>query len=119
MTGHEISLLREYMEDLVEQARQESVALHTAGYQEREYSPEEALMDLLAILDDRLESEGVQVGLTEHFRHQMWEVCQASRDYVKDSAWLELNLNPFHPTKGQIREIAYKALLIFIQKKPD
>jgi hypothetical protein len=115
MTGHEIGLLKEYMQDLVEQAQQETMTLHIAGYQQRDYSSEEALMDLLAILDDRFESEGAQVGLTEAFCHHMWNVCRNSRDYVKDTAWLEVNLNQPQPTKEQIRKITYKALLRYIQ----
>jgi len=86
MTGHEIGLLKEYMQDLVEQARQESATLQTAGYKEQDYSPDQALMDLLAILDDRLESEGVQVGLSEEFRHRMWEICKQSLDHVEETA---------------------------------
>lgn len=115
MTGHEIGLLKEYMQDLVQQARHETMTLHLAGYQQREYSSEEALMDLLAILDDRMESEGIQVGLTEAFRHRMWDVCRSSRDYVRDTTWLETNLNQPHPTKEQIRKITYGALLKYIQ----
>ena len=45
MTGHEIGLLKEYMQDLVEQARQESAALHVAGYEPGDYTSEEALME--------------------------------------------------------------------------
>ncbi len=117
MTGHEIGLLRGYMQDLVEQAKQETMTLHLAGYQDRDYTPEEALLDLLALLDDRLESEGVEVGLSEAFRHRMWEVCKASGDYVKDSAWLETNLGRSRPTKDQIRTMAYKALLHYLNKQ--
>ena len=54
ITEHQIGLLKVYMQDLVEQARQESRVLRTAGYAERDYVPEEALMDLLALLDDRM-----------------------------------------------------------------
>jgi hypothetical protein len=115
MTGHEIGLLKEYMQDLVEQARQESVALHLAGYQSADYTSEEALMDLLAILDDRLESEGVEVGLSEAFRHRMWEMCGKSRDFVRESAWLDGNMRPSPPTKEDIRQVTYRALLKFIE----
>ena len=114
MTGHEIGLLKEYMQDLVEQARQESATLQTAGYKEQDYSPDQALMDLLAILDDRLESEGVQVGLTEEFRHRMWDICKRSLDHVEETAWLKANLDSPARNKAEVRSMAYQALLNYI-----
>ncbi|HTN43054.1 MAG TPA: hypothetical protein VMN77_04570 [Nitrospiria bacterium] len=115
MTGHEIGLLKGYMLDLVEQARQESMTYQTAGYQEQPYTPDQALMDLLAILDDRLESEGIQVGLSEEFRHRMWEICKRSLNYVKEESWLEANLSTSRPSKAEVRSIAYRSLLEFIE----
>jgi hypothetical protein len=115
MTGHEIGLLKGYMLDLVEQARQESMTYRAAGYQEQPYSPDQALMDLLAILDDRLESEGIQVGLSEEFRHRMWEICQGSLNHVMEESWLAANLSPSRPTKAEVRSIAYRSLLKFIE----
>jgi len=115
MTGHEIGMLKGYMLDLVEQARQESMTYRAAGYQEQPYTPDQALMDLLAILDDRLESEGVQVGLSEEFRHRMWEICNRSLNHVKEESWLSANLNASRPTKAEVRSIAYRALLKFIE----
>jgi hypothetical protein len=114
MTGHEIGLLKEYMQDLVEQARQESAALQTAGYKEQDYSPDQALMDLLAILDDRLESEGVQVGLSEEFRHRMWDICKRSLEHVEETAWLKANLDSPARNKAEVRSMAYQALLNYI-----
>jgi hypothetical protein len=114
MTGHEIGLLKEYMQDLVEQARQESATYQTVGYKEQDYSPDQALMDLLAILDDRLESEGLQVGLSEEFRHRMWEICKRSLDHVEETAWLKANLDRPARTKAEVRSMAYQALLIYI-----
>jgi hypothetical protein len=115
MNGHEIGLLKGYMLDLVEQARQESMTYRAAGYQEQPYSPDQALMDLLAILDDRLESEGVQVGLSEEFRHRMWEICKRSLKHVKEESWLSANLGASRPTKAEMRSIAYRALVKFIE----
>jgi len=115
MTGHEIGLLKEYMHDLVEQARQESRTYQTAGYKEQDYTPDHALMDLLAILDDRLESEGVQVGLSEEFRHRMWDICKQSLDHVNETAWLKANLDRPAHTKAEVRSIAYQALLNYIE----
>lgn len=115
MTGHEIGLLKGYMQDLVEQARQESLTFQMAGYKEQAYSPDQALMDLLAILDDRLESEGIQVGLSEEFRHRMWEICKQSLDHVNETAWLKANLDRPSHTKAEVRSIAYQALLSYIE----
>jgi hypothetical protein len=117
MNEHEIHLLKEYMQDLVEQARQESKMLGIAGYREQPYTAENALLDLLAVLDDRVESEGVQVGLAEDFPHRMWGICQDSRQYVKDTAWMVSNLGPGDVTKTRVREVAYKALLDFIKNE--
>jgi hypothetical protein len=119
MTGHEIGLLKGYMQDLVEQARQESRTLQTAGYKEQDYTPDQALMDLLAILDDRLESEGLQVGLSEEFRHRMWEICKQSLDHVNETAWLKANLDQPAGTKAEVRSIAYQALLNYIDNRQE
>ena len=57
-SGHQIGLLKEYMRDLVEQARQDAQAEEAFGFAAPSYRPDQALADLLAILDDRIESEG-------------------------------------------------------------
>lgn len=115
MTEHEIGFLREYMDDLVEQAGQESKILQIAGYREKPYSPEEALMDLLVILDDRFESEGLEVGISETFLHQMWKICKNSEGDVKNHAWLEATIDEIPFNKKQIRRLSYNALLRHIE----
>jgi hypothetical protein len=119
MTGHEIGLLKTYMKDLVEQASQESAVYQSAGYKEVRYTPDQALMDLLAILDDRLESEGLEVGLSEEFRRRMGEICKRSLNHVKETSWLAANLGPNRPSKAEVRSIAYDALLKFIDEEDD
>ena len=69
LSGRVIGLLKEYMHDLVEQAKQEESAIHVFGYVSSPYRADQAISDLLAILDDRIESEGVQVGLAVEFLH--------------------------------------------------
>lgn len=115
MTGHEIGLLKGYMQDMVEQARQESAAFQTAGYREPPYSPDQALLDLLAILDDRMESEGLQAGLTEAFRYRMGEVCRSAMRRVKEDVWLAENLSPSPTTRAEIRLRTFQALLSVIE----
>lgn len=119
MTGHEIGLLKGYMVDLVEQARQESMTYRASGYREQPYTPDQALMDLLSILDDRLESEGVQVGLSEEFRHRMGEICTRSLDRVKESAWLEARQTEDPLTKAEVRSVAYRVLIDFIESQEE
>jgi len=119
MTGHEIGLLKGYMQDIVEQARQESALFNTAGFKENRYTPDQALMDLLAILDDRLESEGVQVGLSEEFRFRMGKVCKQARGHVNETAWLSVNLSETRLTKAEIQSIAYQALLKYIETEEN
>ena len=60
LTGHVIGLLKEYMQDLVEQAGQEALAQEQFGFAATAYRPDQAISDLLALLDDRIESEGMQ-----------------------------------------------------------
>lgn len=119
MNAHEVRLLKEYMADLVEQARQEAMTNRSVGISETPYGADEALLDLLAILDDRLESEGVQVGLSEAFRHEMWGVCQRARQQVTDSAWIQSNLSAGGDSKARTREVAYLALLTFIREETE
>jgi hypothetical protein len=113
LTPHEIIVLKEYMEDLVEQARQETLG-QVSKYSQKPYTYEDALMDLLAILDDRVESEGAQMGLADGFPHQMWELCNEVREDVRNAVWLSSNLDPVPPTKVKIREKAYRVLLEYI-----
>lgn len=117
MTGHEIGVLKGYMQDMVEQARQETVVLRTAGYREQPYTPEQALMDLLAILDDRMESEGLQVGRPEAFRVEMGDICRRSREYVREATWMAGNMADQKPGKPEIRGIAFKALIDYIDRE--
>lgn len=115
LTGHLIGLLKEYMRDLVEQAKQEAKAQQAFGLTAAPYRPDQALSDLLAILDDRIESEGVQVGMPETFLHEMWTLCDKAQGSVKDRVWLEDNLSGAGLSKAQTRELAYRALLDYIE----
>ena len=75
LSGHVIGVLKEYMKDLVEQAAQDAMAQAQFGFSTPPYRPDQALSDLLALLDDRIESEGIQVGLPDGFLHDMWTIC--------------------------------------------
>lgn len=116
LTGHMIGVLKEYMWDLVEQARQEEQH-ESFGYKQMPYRPDHAIADLLAILDDRLESEGSQVGLPQELLHHMWNLCNDARGQLKDSVWLESSLGP-PPTKSTTRELTYRALMTYIERTP-
>lgn len=118
LTGHLIGLLKTYMVDLVEQARQEARANEPFGFTPSPYRPDQALSDLLAILDDRLESEGVQVGLPEGFLHQMWTLCNEAQAYVREQVWLESSVGQAEASKARMRELAYRALLEYIERQP-
>jgi hypothetical protein len=107
LSGHVVGLLKEYMRDLVEQAKQETAAHASFGFSVTPYRSDQALSDLLAILDDRIESEGVQVGLPEGFLHQMWELCNDARPQVTE------RVQP--SSKARVRELTYHALLAVIE----
>jgi hypothetical protein len=117
LTGHVIGMLKEYMWDLVEQAKQEEQH-NSFGYKTTAYRPDQAISDLLAILDDRLESEGSQVGLPEGLLHQMWILCDEAQGHVNETVWLESNLETA-PPKSRTRELTYRALLDFIQRRTE
>lgn len=119
LTGHLIGLLKEYMRDLVEQARQEAQAQRSFGFTSTPYRPDQAISDLLAILDDRIESEGVQVGLPEGFLHHMWTLCNEAQASIKDRVWLETNVASPTLSKARTRELTYQALIEFIEKQAD
>jgi len=114
-SGHVIGLLKEYMHDLVEQARQESDAEAAFGFAPVPYRSDQALSDLLAILDDRIESEGMQVGLPADFLHDMWTQCNEGRSWVSQRVWLELNSSDLTQSKARIRELTYRALVDFLE----
>jgi len=116
LSGHLIGLLKEYMADLVEQARQEAQAAQSFGFNAPPYRPDQALSDLLAILDDRIESEGVQVGLPPHFLHEMWMICNEAQGHVKERVWLEGSLDVRGLSKARTREVTYRALIEYIEK---
>lgn len=124
LTGHQIGVLRSYMQDLVDQAAQEDAATRSFGFRTDPYRPDQAVSDLLAILDDRIESEGLQVGLEEEFLHQMWTLCNDAQPFIKEQVWLQSNLGPDSPvgamgnpdcSRARVRELTYRALLTFLQ----
>ncbi len=116
-SGHVIGLLKEYMRDLVDQAMQEQQSQEQFGFTPLPYRPDQAISDLLALLDDRIESEGIQVGLPEGFLHDMWTVCNEAIESISNRIWLEGNLDGRSMTKAQTRELTYQALITFIDSR--
>ena len=116
-SGHVIGLLKEYMRDLVDQAMQEQQSQEQFGFTPLPYRPDQAISDLLALLDDRIESEGIQVGLPECFLHDMWTVCNEAVGSISNRIWLEGNLDGRSMTTAQIRELTYQALIKFIDSR--
>ncbi|MDF0675888.1 MAG: hypothetical protein P0120_16370 [Nitrospira sp.] len=116
-SGHVIGLLKEYMRDLVDQATQEQHSQAQFGFTPLPYRPDQALSDLLALLDDRIESEGIQVGLPESLLHELWSLCNEAVEPIADHIWLEGNLDGRSMTKAQTRELTYQALIEFIESR--
>jgi hypothetical protein len=117
LSGHVIGLLKEYMQDLVEQAGQEAQAQAPFGFSAAHYRSDQAISDLLAILDDRLESEGVQVGLPPDFLHYMWTLCNEAGATIEERVWLEANAGSAPMTKAGVRALTYRALIDYIEKR--
>lgn len=117
LSGHVVGLLKEYMRDLVVQAEQEATAHEAFGFSKISYQPDQAIADLLAILDDRIESEGMQVGLPEEFLHQMWMLCNEARAQVTDQVWLDWNVSGRPASKARVRELTYQALIQFLEAR--
>lgn len=115
LSGHVIGLLKEYMRDLVEQAQQEILANEQFGFSSARYRSDQAISDLLALLDDRIESEGIQVGLPQNFLHSMWSICNEASPHLSEQVWLEGNLDSQAVDKARIRELTYRALIDFIE----
>lgn len=118
MSGHIIGLLKEYMQDLVEQARQEAQAQEAFGFSAQPYQPDHAIADLLAILDDRIESEGVQVGLPIDLLHEMWRRCNEGRAQIAERVWLQRNLDAQSSSKARIRELTYASVIEYLEREP-
>lgn len=117
-SGHIIGLLKEYMRDLVDQATQERHSQEQFGFTVLPYRPDQAISDLLALLDDRIESEGVQVGLPDNFLHVMWTLCNEAVQPISNRVWLESNLDDdLSITKARTRELTYQALIQFIESR--
>jgi len=117
LTGHQIGLLKSYMMDLVEQARQDDQTQRSFGFSAAPYRPDQALSDLLAILDDRVESEGVQVGLPADFLHQMWTMCNEAQPHLRDQVWLESTFDGTSSSKAMAREQTYRALMTYLERQ--
>lgn len=117
LSGHVVGLLKEYMRDLVEQAKQETLAQERFGFAATSYRPDQAISDLLALLDDRIESEGIQVGLPEGFLHHMWSLCNEATAQVSDRVWLEGNMGSQASSKARVRELTYRALIQYIEMR--
>ncbi len=106
--GHIIGLLKSYMHDLVEQATQESATYKTFEFVQRPYRTDQAISDLLALLDDRIESEGIQVGLSNEFLHQMWTLCNRAQEPIAQRVWMETNIDGITKSKTSIRKLTTK-----------
>jgi hypothetical protein len=119
LTGHVIGLLKGYMRDLVEQAGQEADAQRVFGLSAPPYRPDQAISDLLAILDDRIESEGIQVGLPADALHHLWMVCNEARGQIEDRVWLESNVGDQETSKARTRELTYRALIEYLEAKGE
>lgn len=116
-SGHVIGLLKEYMRDLVEQAEQEMLANEQFRFRSTPYRPDQAISDLLALIDDRIESEGIQVGLPENFLHYMWSLCNEAASHVSDLVWLEGHIGNRSESKAETRELTYRILVDFIESR--
>ncbi len=119
VTGHVVGLLKSYMRDLVEQAAQEAQTQQTFGFEPAPYRPDQAVSDLLAILDDRIESEGVQVGLPDDLLHDMWMLCNDAQQHIADTVWLESRDGGKALSKAATRELTYKALINYLERQVD
>ncbi|MDA0739158.1 MAG: hypothetical protein O3A59_09440 [Nitrospirae bacterium] len=119
LSGRQIGLLKEYMHDLVEQAKQDEATTLAFGYAVQAYRSDQAISDLLAILDDRIESEGVQVGLPVEFLHQMWTLCNQANSDVEGTVWLQRNLDGEPATKSRVRDLTYRALIEYLEHLPE
>jgi len=119
LSGRIIGLLKEYMHDLVEQAKQEEATHATFGFATQPYRPDQAISDLLAILDDRIESEGVQVGLSVEFLHQMWTLCNKANPQISETVWLQKNIDGGVGSKAEVRQQTYHALITFLESQPE
>ena len=119
LSGRIIGLLKEYMYDLVQQAKQEEMSHSAFGFATQPYRPDQAISDLLAILDDRIESEGVQVGLPTEFLHQMWTLCNSANTKVSETVWLQQNIDGGDGSKAEIRQQTYQALITFLESQPE
>ena len=115
LSGHVVGLLKEYMHDLVEQARQEQSAHESFGFTAAPYRSDQALSDLLAILDDRIESEGLQVGLPSALLHDMWTLCNEVGTQVAQRVWLETSGSDEPVSKARVRELTYRALVELLE----
>ncbi len=114
LSGHIMGLLKEYMHDLVEQAAQEARMQQSFGFTSAPYRPDQAISDLMAILDDRIESEGMQVGLPDGFLHVMWTLCNEARTHILDQVWMESNAAGT-PSKASTRQLTYQALIEYLE----
>lgn len=118
-SGRIIGLLKEYMHDLVEQAKQEEATHASFGFASQPYRADQAISDLLAILDDRIESEGVQVGLPVEFLHEMWKLCNQANPHISEMVWLRKNLDQGTGSKAEVRAHTYQALISFLESQPE
>jgi len=107
------------MHDLVEQAKQEEAAHASFGFASQPYRADQAISDLLAILDDRIESEGVQVGLPVEFLHQMWTLCNQANSHIAETVWLRKNLDQGTGSKMEVRKHTYHALITYLESQPE
>lgn len=117
ISGHIVGLLKGYMQDLIEQAVQEMRAEEQFGFTPPAYGPQDAISDLLALLDDRSESEGLQVGLPDHILHVIWGICNEGSSSISDRVWIESSLATPPLGKAKMRELTYHAVIDLIERR--
>lgn len=118
LSAYDFSLVKDCMKKLVQAAREDFPVSPSRFSEGSAYSPDEALMDLLAILDNRAEQERRGGELTGVLSQHMWGICRRATAYVNENFWIEKNLLEEVDSKAAIREITYRALSIFIEKSP-
>ena len=88
LSGHVVGLLKEYMRDLVTQAEQEAIAHASFGFSSAPYRADQALSDLLALLDDRIESEVFRSACRKDSSTRCGPcVTRSKRQYESRSGW--------------------------------
>ena len=114
LSGHVVGLLKEYMRDLVEQAKQETAAHASFGFPLRPIGRIRRCQICWPFWTIASNPKGAS-RIAGRVSPPDVGLCNDARAQVTERVWLEMNSSDQPSSKARVRELTYRALLAVIE----